>query len=220
MTVIPASSGTNTGASLDPPRGASGATPRDPFVAPVRPAAPPAPKRDSYLEEQYRWKPTDSFAAISTRYYSTDKYAAALQKYNRDYPLASPAMRQNPPMISPGQMIWIPPARILERDYGADIQGLEPVVAPRSAQPQVEPVGPPPGLNNSGFGNAAPQPYKVRDPGESLQEIARRTMGDSTQSLRIRSLNPTLSPDARLPIPAGTVLRLPAEARVEARDRP
>jgi hypothetical protein len=60
----------------------------------------------------------------------------------------------------------------------------------------------------------------VRQPGESLQEIARRTLGDSGQALRLRGFNPTLSPDPRLPIPAGTVLRLPAEAKVDAADRP
>ena len=53
-----------------------------------------------------------------------------------------------------------------------------------------------------------------------LIEIARRTLGNSLFANRIQAMNPTLSSDPRLPIPAGTVLRLPAEAKVDAADRP
>jgi nucleoid-associated protein YgaU len=116
----------------------------------------------------------------------------------------------------------VPPARILERDYNADIGGLSPVApAVPTSRPAVEAVPPPPGLANSGFGNVTPKTYRVRGPaGESLQEIARRTLGDGNQAARVRGFNPTLSPDVRLPIPPGTVLRLPAEARVDAADKP
>jgi hypothetical protein len=223
VTVVPASGAAPAGATLEPPRGvAAPQAGRDPFTAPARPTAPPAPTRDSYLEEQHRWRPGDNFAAVSQQYYSTDKYAAALQKYNRDYPLATREMRQNPPAVNPGQVVWVPPARILERDYAADIGGLTPVapVVPTS-RPAVEAVPPPPGLANSGFGNPAGQLYRVRGPaGESLQEIARRTLNDGNQAPRLRGFNPTLSPDVRLPIPAGTVLRLPAEAKVDPADKP
>jgi hypothetical protein len=221
VTVIPASAGSPSGASLEAPRGAAVPPQRDPFAATPKPMAPPEPRRDSYLEEQHRWRPGDNFAAISTQYYSTDKYATALQKYNRDYPLATREMRQNPPALAPGQVVWVPPPRILERDYAGDIGGLTPVTpATPTSRPTVEPVAPPPGLANSGFGNAAGKMYRVRQPGESLQEIARRTLGDSGQALRVRGFNPTLSADPRLPIPPGTVLKLPNEARVEAADQP
>src|SRR5205085_6104832 len=122
----------------------------------------------------------------------------------------------NPPAVVPGQVIWVPPVRILERDYGHRIGGLAPLPATPTSRPTVEPVAPPPGLANAGFGNPAGQLYRVRQPGESVQEIARRTLGTSGLAANIQSLNPTLSPDPRLPIPAGTVLRLPAAARVDA----
>src|SRR5439155_10743890 len=109
VTVIPASGGGPSGAALDPPRGAP--LPRDPFTAPARPVSPPPePKRDSYLEEQYRWKAGDTFRTVSTQFYLTDKYADALLKYNQDYPLAAREMRQTPPAVAPGQVIWVPPA--------------------------------------------------------------------------------------------------------------
>jgi len=149
----------------------------------------------------------------------TDKYALALQKYNQDYPLATREMRQNPPAPAPGQVVWVPPPRILERDYLKDIGGLTPITTPTSRS-TVEPVAPPGGLANSGFGNPAGQLYRVRASGESVQEIARRTLGNSALAGRVQAMNPTLSPDPRLPIPAGTVLRLPGDARVEAADKP
>jgi hypothetical protein len=224
VTVVPASGGggTNTGgATLDAPRVPAVAPPRDQFTAPARPAVPPEPKRDSYLEEQYRWKASDSFAAISTQYYQTPKYADALMKYNQEYPLATREMRQNPQALPPGQGIWIPPVRILERDYAPQIHDLAPIVpATPTSRPAVEAVAPPSSMANSGFGNAVPQFYRVRSPGESMQEIARRTLSSSGLAGRIQQLNPTLSPDPRLPIPAGTVLRLPGEARVDKADQP
>jgi hypothetical protein len=208
-----------SGATLDAPRVPTATAPgRDQFLAApaVRPVAPPQPTKDSYLEEQYRWKPGDSFANVSSQYYTSPKYADALLKYNQDYPLATREMRQNPPAIAPGSVIWIPPARILERDYPTQLGGLQPIATPTS-RPSVEPVGAPPGLANSN--RPADMLYRVRSPGESVQEIARRTLGNSFLASRIQGMNPTLSPDPRLPIPPGTVLRLPGEAKVDAADR-
>jgi hypothetical protein len=219
VAVIPASGGPNTTAGLDAPRVPVAGPARDPFVARPKPAGPPQPTRDSYLEEQYRWSAGDNFEALSTKNYGTPKYADALLKYNQDYPLASREMRQTPPAVAPGQVVWVPPVRILERDYANQIRDLTPIATPTS-RPTVMPVAPPPGLANSGFGNPAGQLYRVRANGESVQEIAKRTLGNAAQAARVQQLNPTLSPDPRLPIPAGTVLRLPGDANVDAADRP
>src|SRR5207302_2868390 len=100
-------------------------------------------------------------------------YADALLKYNQDYPLASREIRQNPPALAPGQIVWVPPVRILERDYPHHV-GVAPIATP-TARPVVEPVAPPPGMANSGFGNPTERLYRVRQTGESVQEIARRT---------------------------------------------
>jgi hypothetical protein len=220
VTKVPEPAVLPSGATLDAPRVPTAApAPRDQFAAAtaVRPVAPPQPTKDSYLEEQHRWKPGDNFANVSSQYYMSPKYADALLKYNQDYPLATREMRQNPPALAPGQVIWIPPARILERDYPTQLGGLQPIATPTS-RPSVEPVGAPPGLANSN--RPADMLYRVRQPGESVQEIARRTLGNSFLASRIQGMNPTLSPDPRLPIPAGTILRLPGDANVNAADRP
>jgi MraZ protein len=51
---------------------------------------------------------------------------------------------------------------------------------------------------------------------ETLQDIARRTLGSSERWTELYKLNPTLKPDA--PLTAGTTVRLPADACVQADD--
>ena len=121
VTVVPA--GVSSAASLGPPGGGPTATTTG--VTPVRPKS--ELRVQSYLEEEYRWQPGDTFAAVSQKYYFTEKYGAALQQYNHDYPLAAVGMRQNPPVMAPGQAIWVPPVRILERDYANQIADFRPL---------------------------------------------------------------------------------------------
>ena len=45
-------------------------------------------------------------------------------------------------------------------------------------------------------------------------------LGNSGFANRIQGMNPSLSADPRLPIPAGTILRLPGDAQVDAADKP
>jgi nucleoid-associated protein YgaU len=131
-------------------------------------------------------------------------------------------MRQNPPAPGPGQVVWIPPVRILERDHGQLISGLPPLgpngvpatPASRPSGPVVVPVSPPQTAAPAG------QYTKVRGGGETLYEIARRTLNDNGQWYLIYRLNPALSADPKLPIPTGTVLRLPPGASVADGDRP
>jgi hypothetical protein len=123
-------------------------------------------------------------------------------------------MRQNPPAMVPGQAIWAPPVRILERDYPnliADLRPLNDRGMPVSAVRPADSLDSAPG---------ATKLTKVRDRGETMYEIARRTLNDSGQWIVVHRLNPTLSRDPKLPIPAGTVLRVPAEAKLDANDMP
>jgi hypothetical protein len=211
VTVVPA--GVLSPATLGPPGGGSTATTTG--VTPVRPKA--EPRVQSYLEEEYRWQPGDTFAAVSQKYYFTEKYGAALQQYNREYPLAGAGMRQNPPLMAPGQAVWVPPVRILERDYANQIADFRPLSDKGSPIVPANRTNAASGADPSG---AALKLTKVRDRGETLYELARRSLGDSGQWFKIYRLNPTLSRDPKLPIPNGTVLRLPAEATVEAGDVP
>jgi nucleoid-associated protein YgaU len=206
VTVVPA--GVGSAASLGAP-GSNGASAPATGVSAVRP--PSEPRVQSYLEEEYRWQPGDSFAAICQKYYFAEKYSAALQEYNRDHPLAKSGMKQNPPAMSPGQAIWVPPVRILERDYANSIGDLRPLNDRGGTfVPTAKPAHSPNDTKH----------FKVRERGETMYEIARRTLGDSGQWFVVHRLNPTLSRDPKLPIPGGTVLQLPVEAKTEPADLP
>jgi hypothetical protein len=206
VTVAPA--GAASAATLGPP-----GAPLGPLTGSASSRPNREPRVQSYLEEEHHWQPGDSFAAVSQKHYGSDRYAAALQQYNREYPLAGPGLRQNPPVIAPGQVIWVPPVRILERDHANLIADLRPLDDRGLPVRPADPAG-----QSSGFG--APKLVKVRDRGETMYELARRALGDAGQWHVIHRLNPTLSRDPKLPIPAGTVLRLPPNARLEAGDMP
>jgi nucleoid-associated protein YgaU len=216
VTILPTAATPNNTPGLGRP--AAAPTP-DPFKAP-RPVPPPEPKAQSYLEEQHSLQPGDSFQALSQRFYFDSKYAAALQEYNRNYPLASRELRQNPPALVPGQKVVIPPLRILERDHAQLIPGLQPL-GPNGvpATPTSRPSGPVPVAPPSSA-NPGAKLTKVKDGGETLYEVASRTLSDNGQWYLIYRLNPLLNSDPKLPLPAGTVLRLPPEARVLDVDLP
>lgn len=201
---------------LAAPSGASGIIVQAPPAAGppplVKPVAPGGPKAQSYLVEEYRLQAGDSFEKVSQKYYFSPKYAAALQRYNQNEPLASPGLRANPPMLSVGQVVWVPPVRILERDHGDMISGLQPIPADRAAPgvpTGVRPVTP-----------TGPVTYKVRARGESLREIARHTLNDSNRWAQIWDLNRNVKQQPETPLAPGTILRLPPEAKVDAADRP
>jgi hypothetical protein len=200
---------------LAPPSGATGVVVQAPAAGPpplVKPVAPGGPKAQSYLVEEYRLQAGDNFDRLSQKFYFSPKYAAALQAYNQNEPLAAPGLRANPPMLSVGQVVWMPPARILERDYGEMISGLQPLPADRGAPGMttaVRPVTP-----------TGPILYKVRARGESLREIARHTLNDSNQWLQVYNLNTNVKPQPEIPIAPGTILRLPPEAKIDPTDRP
>ncbi len=74
------------------------------------------------------------------------------------------------------------------------------------AQPGEPPLAPAPG---------PVQLYHVHGK-ETLQEIARRTLGTGERWVDLHKLNPTLKPDE--PLPSGTTVRLPADACVQSDD--
>ena len=87
----------------------------------------------------------------------------------------------------------------------------DPVVIPPPLTATREPGEPP----------LAPQPgpvvqYHVRQGGEYLKEIARKTLGNSERWVEVGRLNPNLSAEARLS--TGTLVRLPADACIPAEE--
>jgi hypothetical protein len=181
--------------------------------APIRVSAPPSnsPAVESYDEETFTSRPTDSFQTISQNFFQTDKYARALLLFNRDHPLANSAVKSEPPLLQAGQQVYVPPARILEKYYAAAID-------PKSSAAPAIPTGTRVGIL-SGPETPAPPPatairadaastYRVAGTGEMIRDIARRTLGDAERWPEIYRLNPNIDPKEA--VPTGSELRLPA----------
>ncbi|HEV2949535.1 MAG TPA: hypothetical protein VGX70_19315, partial [Gemmataceae bacterium] len=116
-----------------------------------RPVQPPAPKVDSYDEETYLCKQGDRFEDISMKFYQTEKYAQALLLFNRNHPRAIAAVRQDPPTLAVGQAVYIPPLRVLEKQYATAIPDhapLNPAASPIPTNSDVR--NPASGSSNSG----------------------------------------------------------------------
>jgi hypothetical protein len=118
--------------------------PAQPYRAPAT-SVPVSSQVEAYDELTYRCKADDNFARISQQFFQSDKYARALQLFNRNHPRATEALLQEPPYLA-GQSVYIPPLRILEKYYGSAIQDLKPlptIPAPASggAVPPSGPVG-------------------------------------------------------------------------------
>lgn len=172
------------------------------------PAAPPPPRHplrvpevDSWNEDIYIWKANDTFRTVSQAWYEgTDVYARALFEFNRVHPQGAEGLRAEPPVIRPGEKLFIPPIRILEKDHPA-------LVPERGAIPAAPVAATPPG-------DVAPS-YRVGRDGEMFLDVARRT-GVKWEDIYLLNRQH----DPKQPIPAGVLLQLPAGARVPAENRP
>ena len=177
---------------------------------------------ESYDEDTYVCKATDTFASISQAVYRTEIYGQALLLFNRNHPLATENVRRDPPVIQAGQPIYIPPMQILRKYYGSAIAetGASPAAALTDAAASIRPLAVAPSATV-----AAPAPasapersYRVSGNGEMLRDIARRTLGNGDRWAEIYRLNPKYDPV--YPVPAGADLRLPGNARVDAQGTP
>jgi nucleoid-associated protein YgaU len=200
------------------PSGMNSPSVRASSTAPLAALTPPAngspsptgsPDVESYDEETYTWRTSDSFRAISQNYYRSDKYERALQLFNQNHPLATDAVRRDPPVVQPGQPVYIPPARILEKYYATAITEVArsaPTTTPENPASSIRPTV-----------NAQPvapdKRYLVKAGGEMVLDIARRTLGNADRWTDIYRLNPGFDP--KDPVPAGTELKMPSDARAD-----
>lgn len=225
--------GGSTGPRPLPPVGATGSAVVPPITAPLPSGGASTSVSNStqvrsWDEESYRCRVGDTFQSVSQAYYHTDKYAQALLMYNRDHLLAADGLRQVPPVLQVGQTLYIPATEVLEKGYAYLLKDLTPVSGPTPPPPTAGGVNTtrssPVATEGPAAGLAAPtqpgavassfQSYVVKTPGgEMIAEIARRTLNNSGRWQEIYRLNPGYLADQK--IPAGTTLRLPADARVE-----
>jgi len=204
-----------------------------PAVSPiVAPALPPSaassgsPQVESYDEDTYTCKANETFRSISQAVYRTDAYDQALLLFNRNHPLANEAIKQNPPLLQAGQPIYIPPLQILRKYYAASVpdnNNLAPVRSPAANETPsaTQPLTLMPSASGpatatgaaTATATASTRTYRVGGAGEMIRDIARRTLGNGDRWTEIYQLNRSYDP--MYAVPAGTELRLPADARVD-----
>lgn len=177
------------------------------------PAVTERPPTTSYDVDIYEPRSGDSWESISREFYQDARYGAALRAYNRNKPLHG----------SGG--IDIPPLHILRR-LGVDASrsspaSFSPGVGPSSGG--VQPVGrtlpadpwnaPAPTYQAGPALSAAGgfKIYRVPTDGWSLPTLARQLLGNERRWVEIYDLNPQVNASR---VPAGTELRLPADARL------
>ncbi len=190
-----------------------------------------------YDVRTYRCTAEDtSFKALSKKFYMSERYDRALLFYNRTHLLVAKEVLIDPPRLTAGTTVFIPPLEILEQRHPDVIPGLpvqrsasqtppsdrvvptaqKPVPAVPVAVTPVPGTGPAPGtpvvrVNASTPGE--PKSYRVAQGGEPMWRIAQRTLGNAQRWNEIYRLNPHLEPE--LPLREGTAVLLPADARVQ-----
>jgi nucleoid-associated protein YgaU len=171
---------------------------------PTQPLSPPPTIRQDggYDEDLHRTTGNETYPSISRRYYEDDTYAAALQQYNRDNPAGSGYIR-------------IPPIEVLMKRY----PNAAPKGSSRSSSTGVATASlNVPAERDSGDKLAASPVrdypvYTVADNGETLRDIAQKTLGNAEYWRTIYELNISVNPNEKLA--GGTRLRLPPQARVQ-----
>jgi hypothetical protein len=184
-----------------------------PPVIDAKASMPPIPApsnvqvRDSETIK-YPVKGGETLEAISKARYGSEKYAKAILAYNRDF---APMGTLLTATLQPGQNILLPSADYLEDRYAAAIGAGS--VAPISINPPIPAPAPPIPMPGAGAKTeAAAKTYRVPATGQFIFDIAIRTLGDGNRWSEIYRLNPNINPQQ--PIPGGTELRLPANAKL------
>jgi hypothetical protein len=189
--------------------------------ASVQPMTVPVPlksapvQKDSWDDDLYVARTGDTYQTIARNYYKSEKYGQALMLYNRDYDgQATEASKRDPAAIAPGQKIYVPPERILKRDYGS-------VILDQPATSAATPSSPTPVAAATLGATTSTLPeksYRVRGGGAMFLTIARSTLGNDERWPEIYRLNPSFDPTKF--IPGGTVLRMPGDAKIDPADAP
>jgi nucleoid-associated protein YgaU len=177
------------------------------------------PQVESWDEETYRIKAGDNFARISAAHYNTDKYAKALERFNVNHPQAGEHMRMDPPRLEAGQLVYIPPAYILEKRYGkAFIPGFKPQAEPTATNDPTRTANSSPRADSADSASPSFKEYRVTPGGQMIRDIARATLGNPERWKEIYKLNPTIN--TAYPVPGDQLIKVPADARIPAANTP
>jgi hypothetical protein len=178
-----------------------------PANAEVRPVTAERPATTSFDVDVYEPRAGDSYETIAREFYNDTRYARALQEYNARRP------------VQPGRSVDIPPMAVLRQRYSGVIgSSATPASRPTSGTVPTGEWGPattPKPTTDSGPtfrpAGGGSQTFQVPPGGMSLKAVARQTLGSDQRWSELYELNPQVGdPNA---VPAGTVLKLPADAR-------
>jgi hypothetical protein len=176
----------------------------------------------NWLEEDYVVRPGDTYVSISQAKFGTEKYAQALEQYNRAHPRLEAELKRKG--LVPGVTIAVPAAKILDEGYGGAVSepGKGTTAAPSVTNHGTGQPGPSTGpgkvvaTGTGAVGRSAR--YVVKTDGESMRAIAAVTLNGRDRWGEIADLNPNVDP--AFPIRVGTVLNLPPDARVPSANVP
>ena len=182
-----------------------------PAAIPTRPLAttvePSSTQVVSYEELRRSVRAGDTFQTLSTEKYGSDRYADALRAWNPNHPRASIDLQRG--LLVPGDKVFFPPASQLDQHYASFIPA-EKAVTPR-----------PSGAVQTGFTTAAAPVTAIKymvAADESIESVVRRTFGTSDRTADVLRLNSTLR--AGQILPKGTMVELPADAKVPLENEP
>ena len=169
----------------------------------VKPVGPEIAPKTGFDVDLHEPKANDSYESISLEFYNDRRFATALKAFNGNQPLTG------------GRMVEVPPMHILRKRFPAQTGGVvTPVggaaILPPSAGPQWGPAGDKTDVPTRAVG-AARGVYVVPPGGMTMKAVAKLTLGNEQRWGEVYDLNSHLRPDN---LPAGTELKLPADARI------
>jgi nucleoid-associated protein YgaU len=169
-------------------------------------------------EARYPVRQGDTYASISKLKYGSDRFAEALGLYNRE---------RDPRLTTPqaGQIVFVPPAEILEKRYRSAISvgGSGPADAGKPDlrrdapvafnQVDTRPTGPMGGVSPRPNFGPKEKTYRVRT-GDTLWNIAKQRLGNGERWAEILRMNRDVLPEISR-LQDGLILKLPADAKVD-----
>jgi hypothetical protein len=185
-------------------------------------------------QERYVCQPFDTYASISRAKYRDDRYALALEEYNRNLPSAAQNVRDRPARLGAGTEVWIPTLDSLMASKYASLvsAGTAPTAPTPPSPPATSGVGTPPPFgsdpvtvrplvplvpaSNAPTTTNPPAPaavgtttYRIPAGGQLISQVAEQRLGSALRWIDIYRLNPGLDPSR--PIAEGTEIRLPTK---------
>lgn len=184
-------------------------------VPPFGSVPPASVKTDT--ADRYVCQGNETYELIAARKLGSDRYARALEQYNREMPGAPENLRASPARLGPNTVVWVPTLQYLMDRYGQYLASGAPIPAsptaapPRSLAADVGIRAPTP-LVPANNAPAAQPPvgtttFRVPAGGMLISQVAASQLGDALRWIDIYRLNPSIDPSQ--PIREGTEIRVP-----------